>query len=138
MVASEVSTSREAGGIRGTEGATVCGSARAGPHRAAGKITRPLALERDCAIPRLRRKPVGSTDGPHCSACRRASASGSAAAEAASQAQAQQAEDDFLGAMLDMITAQRALGAQLRVFETAGEVTGEVTGEAIDIGRHAG
>ncbi|MBK7368150.1 MAG: hypothetical protein IPJ04_09655 [Candidatus Eisenbacteria bacterium] len=57
-----------------------------------------------------------------------------AAAEAASQAQAQRAEDDFLGAMVDMITAQRAFSAQLRVLETANEMTGE----AIDIGRHEG
>ncbi len=57
-----------------------------------------------------------------------------AAAEAASQAQARQSEDDLLGAMVDMITAQRAFRAQLRVFETANEMTGE----AIDIGRHDG
>lgn len=43
-------------------------------------------------------------------------------------------EDDLAGAMVDMIIAQRSFAAQLRVLETADEMSGE----AINIGQHRG
>lgn len=43
-------------------------------------------------------------------------------------------DDDFLDAMVNMMVAQRAFSAQLRVFETADEMSGE----AIDLLRRRG